>query len=84
MERTDPIPVITIAQRLEALGGVHIMSDVEHANRTQADALLRQAKESQKTSAATGANTINFLQSLAVIRGDGGSARKRGLVLQEL
>ncbi|CAK8994843.1 unnamed protein product, partial [Durusdinium trenchii] len=34
------------------------------------------AKEAQKTSAATGANTINFLQSLAVIRGDGGSARK--------
>ena len=60
------------------------MSDVEHANRKQADALLRQAKEAQKTSAATGANTINFLQSLAVIRGDGGSARKRGLVLQEL
>lgn len=84
MERTDPVPVATIAQRLEALGGVRIMSDVEHENRQQADVLLRQAKESQKNLAATGANTINFLQSLAAIRGDGGSARKRGLVLQEL
>eukprot|EP00435_Cladocopium_sp_Y103_P042922 s706_g12.t1 len=84
LERTDPVPAATIAQRLESLGGVRIMSDVEHQNRQQADVLLRQAKESQKGSAATGANTISFLQSLAAIRGDGGSARKRGLVLQEL
>ena len=84
LERTDPVPAATIAQRLEILGGVRIMSDVEHQNRQQADVLLRQAKESQKGSAATGANTISFLQSLAAIRGDGGSARKRGLVLQEV
>ena len=84
LERTDPVPAATIAQRLEILGGVRIMSDVEQHNRQQADVLLRQAKESQKGSAATGANTISFLQSLAAIRGDGGSARKRGLVLQEV
>ena len=82
LDRTDPVPAATIAQRLESLGGVRIMSDVEHQNRQQADVLLRQAKESQKGSAATGANTISFLQRLADIRGDGGSARKRGLVLE--
>lgn len=60
------------------------MSDVEHQNRQQADELLRQAKESQKSSAATGANTISFLRSLAAIRGSAGSARKRGLVPEEL
>lgn len=69
--------VTRIAQLLGALGEARILDNHAHQAQVAADESLRMAKERQAQGLATGKEVVDVVRQLTILRGRGGSERKR-------
>lgn len=72
--------VTRIGQLLGALGETRILDDHAHQAQVAADESLRMAKERQAQGLATGKEVVDVVRELTLLRGRGGSQRKRNLL----
>ena len=69
--------VTHIAQLLGTLGEARILDNHAHHAQVAADESLRMAKERQAQGLATGKEVVDVVRELTILRGRGGSERKR-------
>lgn len=79
MREDDAVVVTRIAQLLGALGETRVLDPHAHEAQVAADESLRMAKERQAQGLATGKEVVDVVRDLTLLRGRGGSARKRNL-----
>ena len=60
------------------------LDDTSHQQRLVADDRLRVAKEEQQAGLAAAKDVVSLARELVVLRGDGGSARKRHLTAKQI
>ena len=73
-----------VVQQLSPLGEAHLLDDTSHQQRLAADDRLRAAKEEQRAGLAAAKDVVSLARELLVLRGDGGSARKRRLTAKQI
>ena len=78
LERATDAP--QLAEHLQGLGAVNILSLEAHVQRQEADRVLKETKKRQAEGVATGVQTAELTMRLLELRGLSGSQRKRGLV----
>lgn len=68
-----------IATALEGLGKCRLLDSAEHDKQMAADAKLRAMKLEQGKTAAPGSAAVEAITRLAMLRGEGGSKKKRAV-----
>ena len=71
--------VTRTANLLGGLGEVRVLDNHAHEAQVAADESLRMAKERQAQRLATGKEVVDIVRELTLLRGRGGSERKRNL-----
>lgn len=79
MREDDALVVTRIAQLLGAFGETRILDNHAHQAQVAADESLRMAKELQAQGLAAGEEVVDVVRELTLLRGRGGSQRKRNL-----
>ena len=84
LSTSDVATIERVVQLLSSLGEAHLLDDTSHQQRLVADDRLRVAKEEQQAGLAAAKDVVSLARELVVLRGDGGSARKRHLTAKQI